>query len=104
MNKGDWERLAPVWEDFIATVDEEVYIGDEEDEQDGEKSVLTVFSNSYLASKKQLHLDQALQASGFSKEDAARKSEVAYFEPIEKMCGVLQEEIDDEQKSGSKEE
>merc|ERR1719457_83844 len=98
LNEEDWERIVPLWEDLIATVDEEeIYIGDEEDdEEDGEKSVLTISSNSCLASKKQLRLDHALQASGFSKEDAERKRELAYFEPIEKTCNaVLEEETND---------
>lgn len=98
LNEEDWERIVPLWEDLIAAVDEEeIYIGDEEDdEQDGEKSVLTISSNSCLASKKQLRLDHALQASGFSKEDAERKRELAYFEPIEKTCNaVLEEETND---------
>ncbi len=96
MNEEDWERLVPVWGDLIANVDEEeVYIGggdEDDDEQDGDKSVLTISSNSCLASTKQLRLDHALQASGFSTEDAQRKSELAYFEPIEKSCNVVQEE------------
>lgn len=105
MNEEDWERVIPLWEDLIAAVDEdEVYIGDEEDdEQDGEKSVLSISSNSCLASKKQLRLDHALQASGFSQEDAARKSELAYFEPIAKTCNVVQEEENDaDDDSGNK--
>ena len=99
VNEEDWERLVPKWEDLIANVDEEeVFIGAEEDDQgDGEKSVLSVSSNSSLAPKKQIRLDRALQASGFSKEDSARKTELQYYAPItpiEKTCGVLQEEED----------
>jgi|EP00979_Chaetoceros_neogracilis_P005693 RIO kinase 2 len=102
LNEEDWERMVPRWDELIANVDEEaVYIGGEEDDEgDGEKSVLSVSSNASLAPKKQIRLDHALQASGFSKEDAARKSELQYFAPIEKTCGVLQEEEDSQGDDG----
>lgn len=102
MNEEDWERLVPVWDDLIANVDEdEVEIPMDED-GDGEKSVLTVTSNSSLAPSKQLRLDRALQASGFSKEDSARKSELQYYTPIEKSCDVLvEEEQDEDENEGS---
>lgn len=65
------------------------------EEKDGEKSVLSISSNSCLASKKQLRLDKELQASGFSKEDAARKNELSYYESLSAMkCDVVQEEDD----------
>jgi len=93
MNEEDWERIVPEWEDLIANVDEEeIYIpneNDDDDEADGEKSVLSISSNSCLASKKQLRLDQQLQASGFSKEDSERKRDLQYYEPV---GGVLRED------------
>jgi len=103
VNEEDWERLVPLWEDLIANVDEEeVFIGAEEDDQgDGEKSVLSVSSNSSLAPQKQIRLDRALQASGFSQEDSARKSELQYYAPIEKTCGVLQEEENSQDDDGN---
>jgi len=102
MNEEDWEHLVPVWEDLIANVDEdEIYIGaEEDDDQDGEKSVLSISSNSCLASKKQLRLDKELQASGFSKDDAARNVELAYFEPLAKTFGAVQEEESDDDDEG----
>lgn len=103
LNEEDWERLVPIWEDLIANVNDdnlhvEIEENDQEDDEDGEKSVLTISSNSSLVPKKQLRLDQVLQASGFSKEDAARKSELLYYEPIERKCGVLLEDDEDDEK------
>jgi hypothetical protein len=96
MNEEDWERIVPEWEDLIANVDEEeIYIPNDDDDADGEKSVLSmasnlsISSNSCLASKKQLRLDQQLQASGFSKEDSERKKDLHYYEPV---GGVLHED------------
>lgn len=102
MNEEDWERLVPVWENLIANVEEEeVYLqNDLDDELDCENSVLTISSNSCLASKKQLRLDQALQASGFSKEDSARRSDLQYYQPLEKTCGVVREEEEVENANG----
>jgi RIO-like serine/threonine protein kinase fused to N-terminal HTH domain len=104
LNEEDWERLVPIWEDLIANINEDnghIEIegnGQEEEDEDGEKSVLTISSNSSLVPKKQLRLDQVLQASGFSKDDAARKSELLYYEPIERKCGVLLEDDEDDEK------
>ena len=86
LGEGDWETLVPVWDDLIANVNEdEVAIDtnfevDDCETVDGEKSVITVSSNSCIASKKQLRLDKELQASGFSKNDSMRASELHYFE------------------------
>lgn len=98
-NEEDWEKLVPVWDELIANVDEtEVHLENENydyEEKDGEKSVLSISSNSCLASKKQLRLDKELQASGFSKEDASRKNELSYYESLSSMkCDVVQEEED----------
>ncbi len=107
MNEEDWERLVPVWEDLIANVEEEeITIHNEHDDDvlDCEKSVLTISSNSCLASKKQLRLDQALQASGFSEEDSARRSDLHYYQPVEKSCNVVREEEEADHFSESKQQ
>ena len=86
LNDGDWDDIVPVWEDLIENVNEDDIQFDtevtEDDEtiRDGDKSVLTISSNSCLASKQQLRLDKDLQASGFSQNDAMRPNELHYFE------------------------
>eukprot|EP00551_Chaetoceros_affinis_P012713 CAMPEP_0203664112 /NCGR_PEP_ID=MMETSP0090-20130426/1584_1 /ASSEMBLY_ACC=CAM_ASM_001088 /TAXON_ID=426623 /ORGANISM="Chaetoceros affinis, Strain CCMP159" /LENGTH=579 /DNA_ID=CAMNT_0050527233 /DNA_START=163 /DNA_END=1899 /DNA_ORIENTATION=- len=107
LNEEDWEELVPLWEDLIENVDEDdVQIDTNIDEgdfndnmtQDGEGSVLTISSNSCLASKKQLRLDKELQASGFSKDDAMRASELHYFEstPQKSAIETVKEEDEDD--------
>ncbi len=110
LNEDDWEELVPVWEELIENVDEDdVQIDTNIDEddlddnftQDGDRSVLSISSNSCLASKKQLRLDKELQASGFSKDDAARASELHYFEstPQKGTIEPVKEEDEDDQAS-----
>lgn len=99
LNEEDWEQLVPLWEELIANVDENEVNFEQEGESvlnednDGERSILSITSNSCLASKKQLRLDKQLQASGFSKDDAARKSELSYYESLSSMkCDVVEED------------
>jgi len=104
MNEEDWEQIVPIWDDLIENVDEsEVQIGTNIDEdelnEDGDKSVLTISSNSCLASKKQLRLDHALQASGFSKGDSMRANELHYFKSKPQDNAELLEEENEDEKS-----
>ena len=84
MNEDDWAEIIPIWEDLIENVDEDnIQIEadfDDDDDMTNDGSVLTISSNSCLASKRQLRLDKELQASGFSKNDAIRATELHYFE------------------------
>lgn len=110
MNEEDWEKIIPTWEDLIENVDEdniEIEADFDEDNMtlDGEKSVLTISSNSCLASKKQLRLDKELQASGFSTKDSTRASELHYFESKPDIEPVNEEEeVDDEDGNDNVEE
>jgi len=104
MSEEDWEQIVPIWDDLIENVDEsEVQIGTNIDEdelnEDGDKSVLTISSNSCLASKKQLRLDHALQASGFSKGDSMRANELHYFKSKPQDNAELLEEENEDEKS-----
>lgn len=109
MNEEDWEQLIPAWDDLIANVNEdEIDIddglcNDEDDEESklGSDSVLSISSNSCLASKKQLRLDHALKASGFSREDAERGVELHYFKDSD--GGIVPVDEEDEE-GGSSEE
>lgn len=105
MNEDDWEKIIPIWEDLIENVDEDdiqIETNIEEDDdyrsQDGDKSVLSISSNSCLASKKQLRLDKELEASGFSKNDSMRASELHYFDskPTDAGIETVQEEEEEE--------
>lgn len=113
MNEDDWETLIPLWEDLIENVDEddiqiETDIGEGDDclTQDGDKSVLSISSNSCLASKKQLRLDKALEASGFSKKDSGRANELEYFNSTPADAGIetVQEEEDEEKATKTSEQ
>mmetsp|Transcript_2695 Transcript_2695/g.5290 ORF Transcript_2695/g.5290 Transcript_2695/m.5290 type:complete len:202 (+) Transcript_2695:1-606(+) len=74
----------PSWEELIAeSAGEEVgFPGDGADDVT-------------LVSKAQLRLDEELHASGFSKEDAARDSELAYYEAHQQINRDL-EDVDEE--------
>lgn len=102
LNEDDWDKLVPQWEELIANVDEDdvqIDVKFDEDDltQDDIKSVLSISSNSCLASRKQLRLDRELQASGFSENDAMRASELHYFDSKPKT-GIepVQEEEEEE--------
>jgi hypothetical protein len=108
MNEEDWEKIVPLWEDLIAHVDDEddhvqidtnIGEGDDNMTQDGNQSVLSISSNSCIASKKQLRLDKELHASGFSQKDAARANELHYFEAKPDIEPVQEEEEGEEEKS-----
>jgi hypothetical protein len=108
MNEEDWEKIVPLWEDLIAHVgdeDDHVQIdtnigeGDDNMTQDGNQSLLSISSNSCIASKKQLRLDKELHASEFSQKDAARANELHYFEAKPDIEPVQEEEEGEEEKS-----
>ena len=72
--------IMPTWEELIA---------DDEDGVPGDDDVT-------LVSKAQLRLDAELQASGYSEEDAARDSELAYFSAHQGVTTVDEEEDEEE--------
>mmetsp|Transcript_17937 Transcript_17937/g.39100 ORF Transcript_17937/g.39100 Transcript_17937/m.39100 type:complete len:206 (+) Transcript_17937:257-874(+) len=74
----------PSWEELIAesTGEEVDFPGDGADDVT-------------LVSKAQLRLDEELHASGFSKEDAARDTELAYYEAHQQLNRDL-EDVDEE--------
>lgn len=89
--------MVPLWEDLIQNVNEdELQIGanieDDCGTLDGEQSVISVSSNSCLASKKQLRLDKSLQASGFSQKDAMRANELHYYNSEQNNIETVEEE------------
>lgn len=106
MNEEDWEELIPVWEDLIANINEdEIEIDDECDDEEskvGGDSVLSISSNSCLASKKQLRLDHALKASGFTKQDADRGVELHYYK--DSSGGIVPVDEEDEEEGENSEE
>ena len=61
--------IMPPWEELIANSNQD----DTEDSGDGQDDVT-------LVSKAQLRLDEELKASGYSEEDAARDSELMYYQ------------------------
>lgn len=75
----------PSWEELIAEASnggEELLPGDGADDVT-------------LVSKAQFRLDEELQASGYSKEDAARDSELAYYEAHQKKLNCDLDVVDD---------
>lgn len=96
MDEDDWAEIIPIWEDLIENVDEDnIQIEaefDDDDDMTNDGSVLTISSNSCLASRRQLRLDKELQASGFSKNDAMRATELHYFENKPNIEPVQEEE------------
>lgn len=99
MNEEDWGILVPLWEDLIQNVNEDelqidANIEDDCGTLDGEQSVISVSSNSCLASKKQLRLDKSLQASGFSQKDAMRANELHYYNSEQNNIETVQEEME----------
>lgn len=80
--------IMPTWEELIA---------DDEDGVPGDDDVT-------LVSKAQLRLDAELQASGYSEEDAARDSELAYFSAHQGVTTVDEEEDEEEEGEESDDE
>lgn len=83
--------IMPSWEELIA--DEENIHFSEGDGAD----------DATLVSKAQRRLDQELMASGYSEEDAARNSELAYFEAHQNLSRSL-DRVEDQDEDGSEEE
>lgn len=82
------ERLGgimPSWEELIASSNQD----DIEDSGDGNDDVT-------LVSKAQLRLDEELQASGYSEEDAARDSELMYYQAQQRSNRDL-DDVDEEE-------
>lgn len=84
-----FKGIMPSWEELIAEIAQEVEVPG-----DGADDVTT-------ASKAQRRLDEELQASGFSKEDAARDSELNYFQSHQQLNRDLDvvEDVDEEDDS-----
>ena len=80
----------PTWEELIAE-------SNDEDGAPGDDDVT-------LVSKAQLRLDAELQASGYSEEDAARDSELAYFSAHQGVTTVDEEEDEEGEESEDEEE
>jgi hypothetical protein len=77
--------IMPTWDELVA----ESAGGDGEFPGDGPDDVT-------LVSKAQHRLDEELKASGYSKEDAARDSELAYYEAHQKLNRELEVVYDDD--------
>ena len=93
--EGDDEQfggIMPSWEELIAD-EENIDICD----GDGADDVT-------LVSKAQRRLDQELMASGYSEEDAARNSELAYFEAHQSVSRALDCVEDADEEDDSEEE
>ena len=76
-----WDDLIPQWNDH-----------------------LLVEGESTIASKAQVRLDQELQASGFSEQDASRNLELHYYETQQSLAAVLDEDSEDEDEEKNDEE
>eukprot|EP00547_Thalassionema_nitzschioides_P013002 CAMPEP_0194258386 /NCGR_PEP_ID=MMETSP0158-20130606/41192_1 /TAXON_ID=33649 /ORGANISM="Thalassionema nitzschioides, Strain L26-B" /LENGTH=559 /DNA_ID=CAMNT_0038997783 /DNA_START=34 /DNA_END=1713 /DNA_ORIENTATION=+ len=61
-----WDSLIPKWDEVITSVM-------------GSKSAIPDDASTCLASRAQMRLDEELQASGFSKNDASRDMELYYY-------------------------
>lgn len=71
-----WDEVIPKWDGLVdpaLTKEENNVVVENDDQHDGNASVC-------LASKAQLRLDEELQASGFSDQDARRDVELYYYE------------------------
>ncbi|KAK1749249.1 serine/threonine-protein kinase, RIO family [Skeletonema marinoi] len=81
--------IMPSWEELIANSNQD----DTEEDGDGSDDVT-------LVSKAQLRLDEDLKASGYSEEDAARDSELMYYQARQRsnrgLDDVNEEESDEE--------
>lgn len=90
--------IMPSWEELIA------------DEENADICGGDGADDATLVSKAQRRLDQELMASGYSEEDAARSSELAYFEAHQSMSRTLDrvedadEEDSDEEEESNEEE
>jgi hypothetical protein len=81
--------IMPSWEELIADEDNVDISGGDGDQDD-----------ATLVSKAQRRLDQELMASGYSEEDAARNSELAYFEAHQNLSRML-DRVEDADEEGS---
>jgi RIO kinase 2 len=83
--------IMPSWEELVAEDNTEIC------GEDGADDVT-------LVSKAQRRLDRELMASGYSEEDAARSSELAYFEAHQSMSRALDRVEDAEEENSDEEE
>lgn len=84
----DFTGIMPTWDELIAA-----------DCSSGEDTDVVPGDDDTLVSKAQLRLDDELKASGYSKEDAARDSELTYFEDrqtINRGLDAVGEDVDAE--------
>jgi len=102
--EADLTGIMPTWEELIAEGGDLDVTGDDD---------ATLGSKVSLVSKAQHRLDEELKASGYSKADAARDSELAYYEAHQHINRDLDvvEDVDEsdeeesvEEKSSSREE
>ena len=90
-NNTSGDCIMPTWEELI------------DGSGDGEVDVTALPDDATLVSKAQLRLDEELKASGYSEEDAARDSGLAYYEAHKKNLGVV-EDVDDEEEEEEEED
>ena len=83
----------PTWEELIA-----------DSNHNGEDVQAPGDDDVTLVSKAQHRLDEELKASGYSKEDAARDSELAYYEAHQNLNRDLNVIDDEEDEDDSEEE
>ena len=89
---GKFVGIMPKWEDLVWENASNKCVHDREG---GGADDIT------LVSKAQLRLDEELKASGYSKEDAARDSELAYYEVHQQMSRGLTRVEDDDEDEGN---
>ena len=95
--EADLAGIMPTWEELIAEGgDLDVNVDDD----------ATIGSKVSLVSKAQHRLDEELKASGYSKADAARDSELAYYEAHQHTNRALDvvEDVDESDEEGNEEE
>jgi hypothetical protein len=89
--------IMPTWDELIA--------GDNEDDDDVNNGVEFPGDDVSLVSRSQHRLDAELKASGYSREDASRDTELAYYEAhqqrgLDHDLGVV-DDVDDEEDEDS---
>jgi RIO kinase 2 len=84
-----WDDLIPKWEEVIKPTDDGLSVPDDE--------------STCIASRAQLRLDEELQASGFSEQDASRNMELYYYK-TDAAGGLNNIEDDDEEDDDDEEE
>jgi hypothetical protein len=85
--ENEFGGIMPTWEELVADEKNDALGGTGEDGGD----------DVTLVSKAQLRLDEELKASGYSEEDAARDSELAYFDAHQNMNRRGLDDVDEEE-------